>query len=87
MKNKSKRKSERETNQKTIIPKRKDEEKEYKKEKDNKQQNGKKRKEGKIEKEQTEKTANIALRKSTPEGKFVCRGGGCGNTCEQLQCV
>ena len=50
-------KSERETNKKTLITKRKDEGKEYKKEKNNKQQNGKERKEGQIEKEQTEKTA------------------------------
>ena len=55
MVNKNKRKSERERNEKTIIPKRKDEGKEYKKEKNNKQQNGKERKEGQIEKEQTEK--------------------------------
>ena len=57
MVNKNKRKSERETNEKTIRPKRKDEGKEYKKEKNNKEQYGKKRKEGQIEKEQTEKTA------------------------------
>ena len=55
MVDKNKGKSERETNEKTIRPKRKDEGKEYKKEKNNKQQNGKKRKEGQIEKEQTAK--------------------------------
>ena len=57
MVDKNKRRSERETNEKTIRPKRKDEGKEYKKEKNNKQQNGKERKEGHIEKEQTEKAA------------------------------
>ena len=57
MVDKNKRKSERDTNEMTIRPKRKDEGKEYKKEKNNKQQNGKERKEGQIEKEQTEKTA------------------------------
>ena len=57
MVDKNKRKSERDTNEMTIRPKRKDEGKEYKKANNNKQQNGKKRKEGQIEKEQTEKTA------------------------------
>ena len=57
MVNKNKRTSERETNEKTIRPRRKDEGKEYKKEKNNKQQNGKERKEGQVEKEQTEETA------------------------------
>ena len=57
MVDKTKRKSEKETNEKTIRPKRKDEGKAYKKEKNNKQQNGKERKEGQVEKEQTEETA------------------------------
>ena len=57
MVDKNKRKSERERNEKTIRPKRKDEGKEYTKEKNNKQQKGKERKEAQIEKEQREKTA------------------------------
>ena len=51
MVNKNKRKSERERNETTIRPKRKDEGKEYTKEKNNKQQKGKERKEAQIEKE------------------------------------
>ena len=57
MVDKNKGKSERETNEKTIRPKRKDEGKAYKKEKKSKEQNGKERKQGKLKQEQTEKKA------------------------------